>query len=112
FMARLREAVGLRDLRKQPGGAGAKAARAALPVFKQYRERDGRFYFKLVDAHGRLLLQSAGFDVPRDAAQAMALLRQRGSAALADAGAGLQAADGVSPREITAVLQQLADATK
>jgi tryptophanyl-tRNA synthetase len=110
FMARLREAVGLRDLRTQPGVAGAKAPKPALPVFKQYRERDGRFYFKLVDAHGHLLLQSAGFEAPRDAAQAMAQLRRMGSAALADATAGLRLADGVSAAEITAALQQLADA--
>ena len=81
-------------------------------MFKQYRERDGQFYFKLMDAHGRLLLQSAGFDVPKDAAQAMAQLREQGSAALADTGARLQTADGVSPSEITAALQQLADAAK
>ena len=40
------------------------AAKAVLPVFKQYREADGKFHFKLV--HGeRMLLQSAGFDSPR-----------------------------------------------
>src|SRR5690606_37626331 len=53
FLARLREAVGLRDLSRGAGttaGAGATAARAAAPpVFKQYREADGRFHFKLVD---------------------------------------------------------------
>ena len=37
--------------------------RPRCPSFKQYREADGRHYFKLVDAGGRLLAQSAGFDV-------------------------------------------------
>ena len=32
--------------------------RAACPSFKQYREKDGQFYFKLVDQQGRVLLQS------------------------------------------------------
>jgi hypothetical protein len=45
----LREAVGLR--RFQPLKArpreGRQEAKAALPVFKQYRETDGQFYFKL-----------------------------------------------------------------
>ncbi|UUZ74052.1 DUF1508 domain-containing protein [Polaromonas sp. P1(28)-8] len=77
-MAELRQAVGLRSL-----GSGAvaapkhKAARTAAPAFKQYREKDGRFYFKLLDADARLLLQSQGFDSPRDAAQAIAALQKK-----------------------------------
>jgi tryptophanyl-tRNA synthetase len=44
-------------------------------VFKQYRESDGRFYFKLV--HGdRTLLQSQGHASPRDAGQLVARLKQ------------------------------------
>ncbi|MDR3453583.1 MAG: tryptophan--tRNA ligase [Rhodoferax sp.] len=109
-MARLRQAVGLRDLRTQATAAAPKTAKTALPVFKQYRERDGQFYFKLVDAHGRLLLQSAGFDSPKEAAQAIARLRQQGSAALAEAGTRLQTAEGVALTEIVAALQQLAEA--
>ncbi|MEO7128461.1 MAG: tryptophan--tRNA ligase, partial [Rhodoferax sp.] len=110
FMVRLRKAVGLRDLRTQPGASVAKTAKVALPVFKQYRERDGRFYFKLVDAHGRLLLQSAGFDAPRDAAQGMAQLRRMGSAALSDAPATLRLAEGVSASEVATALLQLTEA--
>ena len=73
FTQRLRHAVGLRalDARPEAQGAAAKAARTALPVFKQYREKDGLFYFKLTDAKGALLLQSRGFVAPREAAQAM-----------------------------------------
>ena len=74
LMLELRRAVGLRDLREQAGGRKAAKAKAALPVFKQYRERDGRFFFKLTDARGEVLLQSHGFTAPRDAAQAMARL--------------------------------------
>ena len=84
FTQRLRHAVGLRalDARPEAQGAAAKAARTALPVFKQYREKDGLFYFKLTDAKGALLLQSRGFVAPREAAQAMARLQQEGSVAL------------------------------
>jgi tryptophanyl-tRNA synthetase len=84
FTRRLRHAVGLRALDAQAGPASAagKAARVALPVFKQYREKDGLFYFKLTDAKGALLLQSRGFAAPREAAQAMARLQQEGSIAL------------------------------
>ncbi len=112
LMARLREAVGLRDLRAQPDIAAPRVAKAALPAFKQYRERDGQFYFKLVDAQGRALLQSAGFDTPRDAARAIAQLREQGSAALADPEARLHAADGVSTGAIVAALGQLAGSTE
>jgi tryptophanyl-tRNA synthetase len=84
FTQRLRHAVGLRalDARPEAQGATANAARTALPVFKQYREKDGLFYFKLTDAKGALLLQSRGFAAPREAAQAMARLQQEGSVAL------------------------------
>ena len=84
FTQRLRHAVGLRALDARPDAPGvdAKAAKVALPVFKQYREKDGQFYFKLTDAKGAVLLQSRGFAAPREAAQAMARLQQEGSIAL------------------------------
>ena len=78
FTARLRQAVGLRSLQSMSAGPATKTSRTAAPAFKQYREKDGQFYFKLVDAQGKLLLQSTGFAVPRDAAQAMASLQQQG----------------------------------
>jgi len=75
----LREAVGLRDL-----AAGASAQKhtkakssATLPVFKQYREADGKFYFKFVDGE-RVLLQSAGFASPKDAGSRIGALKRSG----------------------------------
>ncbi len=82
FTARLRHAVGLRPLQAVVAPTTGKANKASTPVFKQYREPDGLFYFKLLDAQGAVLLQSAGFKAPRDAAQAMATLQREGSAAL------------------------------
>jgi tryptophanyl-tRNA synthetase len=77
LLATLRDAVGLRDLSSQGGAAARTAAtKAALPVFKQYREKDGRFYFKLLDGEGALLLQSEGFDSPREAGQLIGVLKQ------------------------------------
>ena len=84
LLAQLRQAVGLRDLGAQAGAADADAMRAktgAAPAFKQYRDADGRFYFKLM--HGeRLLLQSVGFDSPREAGQLIARLKREGGAGL------------------------------
>ena len=77
-----RHAVGLRPLDSASGDSAAKVAKAAAPSFKQYREKDGQFYFKFVDGQGTLLLQSTGFASPREAAQTIALLQQEGMAAL------------------------------
>ena len=81
FMARLRQAVGLRSLGSSATGP-AKAAKVAAASFKQYREKDGQFYFKLVDAKGALLLQSLGFESPKQAGVAIALIKQDGLGAL------------------------------
>ena len=111
FVRTLRSAVGLRSLSQ--GAAtpkAAKAAKAALPSFKQYRESDGQFYFKLVAADGRLLLQSTGFAAPKEAGQAIASLQQQGERALAALAGRLAPVDGVQPHEVTAALQQLTEA--
>ncbi|MBD8637197.1 MULTISPECIES: tryptophan--tRNA ligase [unclassified Stenotrophomonas] len=76
LLKELRHAVGLRDLADVPQAPAAASVRIALPVFKQYREKDGRFYFKLSDSEGALLIQSTGFDSPRDAGQLIAVLKQ------------------------------------
>ena len=74
-MSRLRHAVGLRDLRTQASHSPAKTTKTALPSFKQFREADGKFYFKLVDAAGKLLLQSPGYVSPKEAGQAVKKLQ-------------------------------------
>ena len=110
FIRELRSAVGLRSLVQASTAAKpAKAAKTALPAFKQYREADGKFYFKLVSADGRLLLQSTGFDAPKEAGQAIAQL-QKDSAALQTLAPRLAPVDGVEAAEVTAALQALAEA--
>ncbi|MFZ2738931.1 MAG: tryptophan--tRNA ligase [Burkholderiaceae bacterium] len=75
FNAELRHAVGLRDLRHIDSPIKRKAEKSTEPVFKQYKEADGKFYFKQVDAQGRLLLQSQAYDSPKEAALAITKLR-------------------------------------
>ncbi len=85
FTARLRSAVGLRPLGQTPateGKAKPATAKAQRPSFKQYREKSGQFHFKMLDAQGQLLLESHGFDSPKEAGQAIGRLRQEGLAAL------------------------------
>jgi tryptophanyl-tRNA synthetase len=95
FLQTLREAVGLRRFRPLAAAplAAPKAAAAPLPAFKQYREGDGRFYFKLVGAGDTLLLQSAGFAQGRDAGAWVGRFRKEGAAALAGAPVTLAAAE-------------------
>ena len=99
FMRELRHAVGLRPLQAaaQAGKAPAAIKTEVLASFKQYREQDGRFYFKLVDATGQVLLQSRGFDSPREAGQAVKRLQTDGTAALDALGAQLDLPGGASP---------------
>jgi tryptophanyl-tRNA synthetase len=106
-IAQLRHAVGLRDLRAQGTQKSAKAAKAALPLFKQYRESDGKFHFKLVDAQGRLLLQSGGFDSPKDAGHTIRQLQDHGVAAF---GTGLHPAAGVSVDDVAHALELIRNA--
>ncbi len=108
FTAALRHAVGLRDLRTSTTAAKSdKASKSALPVFKQYRESDGKFYFKLQEPSGRVLLQSAGFASGQEAAKAIALLRQNSASALADLNPMLRSQSGVSDDEIALALQHM-----
>ena len=113
LIATLRAAVGLRSLATQNTGAKqAKAAKAALPSFKQYREKDGKFYFKFLAADGRLLLQSTGFDQPKVAGQTIAQLQQQGATALAALGTAVQLADAISNDEVVHALHVLQEASQ
>jgi tryptophanyl-tRNA synthetase len=104
LMAELRHAVGLRNLAVQDSGKKAKAAKAAGPSFKQYREADGKFYFKLVDAQGRVLLQSAAFESPKEAGRVIAELRENPSSLDFARFAPLA---GVNEAEVSSALREL-----
>ena len=77
LMGELRRAVGLRSLTSLAlPTVKPKALKALAPSFKQYREVDGQFYFKLLAEDGRLLLQSTGFSHPKEAAQTVGQLQK------------------------------------
>jgi tryptophanyl-tRNA synthetase len=109
FMGQLRHAVGLRDLRAQ---VSAKVVRnkEAKAVFKQYREPDGKFYFKLVGPDGHLLLQSLGFESPKDAGKAIGLLQTQGAAALAGLAEKMEPLTAEDTQSIGEALQRMQDA--
>ena len=106
FMAQLRHAVGLRSLQTQ-SDTTAKAVKVALPVFKQYRESDGQFYFKLQSADGRLLLQSGAFASPKVAGQTIATLQSDGITALSSGPVPLNKGPDVTESDIAAALLAL-----
>ncbi|MEP6633793.1 MAG: tryptophan--tRNA ligase, partial [Luteimonas sp.] len=86
-LSALRHAVGLRDLGDADAASNIAPSdefKTVVPQIKQYRESDGRFYFKLVRGE-RLLLQSIGFDSPRDAGARIGRLKQEGRALLTHA---------------------------
>ncbi|MBQ0943042.1 tryptophan--tRNA ligase [Ideonella sp. 4Y16] len=102
----LRHAVGLRRFQAlaAPVDTAAKP-KVQLPVFKQYREADNRFYFKLSAHDGRVLLQSQGFDGGRDAGAWVKRLKTEGAAALDSAPVAL--GEDVSPDEVAQALAAL-----
>jgi tryptophanyl-tRNA synthetase len=108
FIQELRQAVGLRTLASAPTSqTNTKTARAATPSFKQYREKDGLFYFKLVDPQGRELLQSLGFASPKDAGMAIAQLQQDDATAFANLGSQVEFGEGISAAEVSEALASL-----
>jgi tryptophanyl-tRNA synthetase len=109
LLAELRQAVGLRRFQPlQAASAGPAKAKTALPMFKQYRETDGQFYFKLSAADGQVLLQSQGFAGGREAGEWVKRLKSDGAAALAAVPA--QPGPGVSMATIEAALAALVEA--
>ncbi len=109
FMKQLRHAVGLRSLQTQSESV-AKAVKVALPMFKQYREPDGQFYFKLQSADGRLLLQSGAFASPKVAGQTIAALQTDGIALLNSSTVPLHKGPDIAESDIAAALQALQEA--
>ena len=102
----LRHAVGLRRFQALAARPDAAAkAKVQLPVFKQYREADGQFYFKLSAHDGRVLLQSAAFAGGRDAGAWVKRLKTEGAAALDSAPVAL--GEGVAADEVAQALAAL-----
>jgi tryptophanyl-tRNA synthetase len=111
FLAELRQTVGLRRMLAVPQAATATAAhaKADVPLFKQYRESDGLFHFKLTTPAGAALLQSIGLKEGREAGAWVKRLKTEGEPALA---AALQAgvvslAEGVERSSVTHGLDAL-----
>ena len=108
LMQELRHAVGLRKLQVTASAAAGKPTKSALATFKQYREKDGKFYFKLVDVNADVLLQSLPFDAPKVAGQCIAALQQQGAPALESMQAQLEPVNPTLSARLTAALAAIA----
>lgn len=107
FLESLRRAVGLRPMIAvaAPTVADTPTVRdVGLATFKQYREADGRFFFKLVAAEGGVLLQSRGLLDAREAGAWVKRLKTEGAAALADAPLEVVRDDGSVEAALAALL--------
>jgi tryptophanyl-tRNA synthetase len=109
FMQSLRRAVGLRGLGGLQSVAKAekKSTKSATPSFKQYREADGKFYFKLVDAQANVLLQSRGFESPKEAGLAILRIKMEGISSLSTLFLHLNASSAQELSVINDALQQM-----
>jgi tryptophanyl-tRNA synthetase len=110
FIQELRHAVGLRALASNNIAnttSSSKTMRAPVPSFKQYREKDGHFYYKLVDPQGRVLLQSLGFTSPKEAGLAIGQLQQNDAKAQVELGAQVTLGEGVTADEVRSALNAL-----
>ncbi len=110
FMTQLRSAVGLRRLSATVQDTATKAEKVALAAFKQYREKDGQFYFKLAAADGSVLLQSTAFASGRDAGLAIAQLQRDGAAGLGALAGSLEPLDAAATTAAGAALDAMAAA--
>jgi tryptophanyl-tRNA synthetase len=109
FMQSLRQAVGLRGLGALQSTikTDKKPAKSASASFKQYREADGKFYFKLLDAHSTVVLQSLGFETPQEAGAAIASIKEHGVLALKDLKQQMESHYLNNTQAIVTVLQQI-----
>ena len=113
FMRELRHAVGLRPLALSGSQqAQPKGDKPALASFKQYREKDGLFYFKLVSPQGQVLLQSTGLSAPREVGQMVARLQQEGAGALAGLRAHLLPLSSEDEQQVTQALAKIVEASQ
>jgi tryptophanyl-tRNA synthetase len=107
LLSEVRQAVGLRTMVAVPQAKAAKAqaVRSDVPVFKQYREADGQFYFKLTAADGTLLLQSLAFAEGREAGGWVKRFKAEGEAVLGEA--PVSVVDGVDRAAVASALAAL-----
>lgn len=113
LVAAVREAVGIRTLvgtapARSAAAAGVAAGTVLRPMLKQYRGRDGMFYFKLQTGEGDLLLQSLGFSDPKEGGACIGRLKANPQGWMAEQN-HLQAVPETGHAAVVTALRQLAE---
>ncbi len=110
FIEELRHAVGLRSFTKCVPCEQAKkqGKKACKPLFKQYREKDGKFYFKLESESGRLLLVSNAFDSGKEAGMTVCAMKSGCGCMSEDIASKVNLCEGVTPEDVKRALALLA----
>jgi tryptophanyl-tRNA synthetase len=106
LIARARAAVGIQSLNVAMAQKTATKKAGTKAGFKQYRDEDGQFRFKLLASNGEVLLQSLAFASPQEAGTLIGQLREGGMAALA---AAHQHLEPVAPAQREALAATLLD---
>lgn len=79
---RCRNAVGLRAFKPLQAKKAAVKAKKSKASLKQYREKDGLFYFKLVNGQGKTLLTAGGLPSGKEVAAHLQSFKASGLGAL------------------------------
>jgi tryptophanyl-tRNA synthetase len=108
LMQEIRHAMGLRAVdAANTAEKKTVASKDMLPVIKQYREKDGQFYFKLTDADGATLLQSRAFANPKEAGTWVARIKTEGASLISTLQAVSEFGDGVNSQQLSEALEAL-----
>ena len=81
---RCRNAVGLRAFKPLQAKKAAVKAKKSKASLKQYREKDGLFYFKLVNGQGKTLLTAGGLPSGKEVGAHLQSFKASGLGALKD----------------------------
>lgn len=98
----VRNAVGLRRFKPvQEKAEQKKAKKKSCPKFKQYREKDGMFYFNLQDEKGNVLMTGGCLENGRDLGKLLCCFKANGLKAFQECYCKLS--DGVTEEQIEAI---------
>ncbi len=102
-----RAAVGLKSYTPSAQPKAVKAKKKAKPAFKQYKESDGLFWFKLNDADGNLVMTGGGYLSGQEVGKAISLFKKEGLKAFGDASIKLE--PGFTEATVESIRQQMAE---
>ncbi len=105
LISMVRECVGLRSFKPLSAKKDQLKKKKAKSVLKQYREKEGLFYFKLLDSEGALLLTAGAISSGKETGALVKSFKEQGLSALE--GVFLKLEEGVTEERVASALQEL-----